>query len=331
MPGNSCHSQPPPARRYADGHRDLRLQAALGYVENLEQSAALADSIGGRRARLGGVRDRHGRRLATACRDVADTQPVAAPARSPPEKRPSFLGRLFGRKEESDIERRARSARERRRRECTRDEAFCVDLRLARRVRQAQIARRAERAARHDRDSAPARAAALPAPRRRVIDAPSSVRPSCARTSKKRVESALRDAARDARDARSARASTSVAPRARTPGASARPARACPRAPPARRAARPPPDWWWSGPGCTSQALGHGLGREHPADAKPGHREALADAVDDDDALAQVGRHLEQRALLESAVHQRRVDLVDHDPDRMPRSTSASAASSLRA
>jgi hypothetical protein len=75
-----------------------------------------------------------------------------------------------------------------------------------------------------------------------------------------------------------------------------------------------------AGRGLTLQGVASGRQRarpEHPADAKPSHGEALAHAVDDDDALAQIGRDLKQRVLLKALVHEGRVDLVDDDPERV--------------
>jgi hypothetical protein len=83
------HSQPPPA--FED--TEIFDTGGLGYVENLEQSAAIADTISAEE-------------LDSAEFEIVmddDHAPPSIPPphpSQPPEKRPSFLGRLFGRKEE---------------------------------------------------------------------------------------------------------------------------------------------------------------------------------------------------------------------------------------
>lgn len=83
------HSLPPPA--FED--TEIFDSGGLGYVENLEQSAAIADTISAEE-------------LDSAEFEIVmddDHAPPSIPPphpSQPPEKRPSFLGRLFGRKEE---------------------------------------------------------------------------------------------------------------------------------------------------------------------------------------------------------------------------------------
>ena len=60
----------------------------------------------------------------------------------------------------------------------------------------------------------------------------------------------------------------------------------------------------------------HHVGRaDHPADAPPGHRVGLRDTVDDDPAIAQLGRDDGHRDELGVAVDEVFVDLVTDDPD----------------
>lgn len=88
-PPTPRHSQPPPA--FED--TEIFDTGGLGYVENLEQSAAIADTISAEE-------------LDSAEFEIVmddDQAPPSVPPphpSQPPEKRPSFLGRLFGRKEE---------------------------------------------------------------------------------------------------------------------------------------------------------------------------------------------------------------------------------------
>jgi len=89
----TLHSQPPPAHQE---DTEIFDSGGLGYVENLEQSAAIADSISEEEldsAEFEIVMDD----------DAGEPSPPPHPSQhpsQPPEKRPSFLGRLFGRKEE---------------------------------------------------------------------------------------------------------------------------------------------------------------------------------------------------------------------------------------
>jgi hypothetical protein len=84
------HSLPPPA--FED--TEIFDTGGLGYVENLEQSAALADTIG--------AEELDSAEFEIVMDDDTRSPPSVPPAHpsQPPEKRPSFLGRLFGRKEE---------------------------------------------------------------------------------------------------------------------------------------------------------------------------------------------------------------------------------------
>lgn len=83
------HSQPP--RAYDD--TEIFDTGGLGYVENLEQSAAIADTIGAEEL------DSAEFEIVMDDEDTAPSVPPPHPSQ-PPEKRPSFLGRLFGRKED---------------------------------------------------------------------------------------------------------------------------------------------------------------------------------------------------------------------------------------
>ena len=70
--------------------------------------------------------------------------------------------------------------------------------------------------------------------------------------------------------------------------------------------------------------------RDAPADAPAGHRERLADAVDDDEAIAQLGRDLRERRVLEARVDQVAVDLVDDHPDVVLREDARERAQLIR-
>jgi hypothetical protein len=90
------HSQPPPAYT---GDTELFDTGGLGFVENLQQSAAIADSIAAEEldsAEFEIVMDDDAHSIPPS---MPPPHPSQLPSQ-PPEKRPSFLGRLFGRKEE---------------------------------------------------------------------------------------------------------------------------------------------------------------------------------------------------------------------------------------
>jgi hypothetical protein len=86
------HSQPPPA--YDD--TEIFDSGSVGYVENLEQSAVIAETVG--------AEELDSAEFEIVMDDDTRVSPPSVPPvhpSQPPEKRPSFLGRLFGRKEES--------------------------------------------------------------------------------------------------------------------------------------------------------------------------------------------------------------------------------------